>query len=260
MTDPADLRFERLGPRSYRIAAVAIDELTRAGLDFVLGGGWAVYAYVPRVPSADCDVYLEGPLPPPVEQALLSKGFHVGPQQEIELLDIDERLEFWAFGDDDLGIPYPGFVVSELLAGSVLKRRLSLEGRAIVAPVPERANLAIIKCCALHNRDLAYRSFHDGTAASLLDPSRLNMLRSLSETYYLAKAAKDLVDIGLLLSDPAEAQRAVKLASRVNVLVPIRQTLPMLAPLVCETAEAIAKRAGAEPPLGIVRKAFGGKA
>lgn len=256
MTGPAAPYRELLDPRNFRVVERALAVLQGHAVDYVLGGGWAVYAHAPGTPSVDCDLYLREPLPAQVVERLQREGLSVGPHREVEPLAMHDRVEFWGLGDEDLGIPLPGFRVADLLQGRVVRRPLALPGRTIDVRVPDAPSLSLLKLCALHNRDLAYRSFHDPRAAALLDPSRATQVRAMADSYYLRKAGKDCFDASLLLGADA-APEAAALAESFGVRGAVAETLRSPDPLVAEMGEALARRVGAPPPLARLRAAFG---
>lgn len=203
MSRPSDPHLDLLDETAYERVADAIAALEEAGVDYVLGGGWAVFAHAPRVPSIDVDVYAASGDGTTAQRAIEEVGLNVAKGGEVELLGLDSEIKLWGVGDPDLGIPEPGYVPREVFEGHLEERPLPLESREPTAMVPDRSSLLITKVVALANRDLAYRSFSQGAAAMRLGPQLKGRVRAKARGYWQRKAGKDLFDSGLLLSDQA---------------------------------------------------------
>lgn len=188
------IHWELIDERCYRVIAETSQLMEGHGIPYVLGGGWAVFTYSPRTPSVDTDLLLSRENQTVAKKILVKNGFHVGQHEEIEFLDLEEKVGFWAYGDEDLGIPTPGFRLKDVLDGHTQTNSLKLGDRQIQTTVPEPEVLLLTKLCALHNRDLCYRSFHDGVAMMHIGHQRVPQLWMNSQSYYHRKASKDLYD------------------------------------------------------------------
>lgn len=253
--DPSDRHWDLVDERSYRVAAAAIEALARHEVDYVVGGGWAVFAYDPSTPSVDFDVYVRGRLDVAVVDELTSAGFRVGAQQEVEPLRLDERVELLGTGDPDLGVPSAGYVPEMLFDGRIVLRELRFEDETYEVPVPSRPALAIVKLAALRGRSIGYAMFEDAAVAALLDPSTATMMKAQSQGYYLRKAGKDLFDVSLLLRDGAEVDACRTLAERFSLWDALVERLPDTPTAVRETAQGLARRVEAPDPLRVLAMA-----
>ncbi len=248
--------MELITDRCFAVVERTIMILETAGVDYVLGGGWAVYTHAPSIPSIDTDIFLHEPLPDSVQGSLEKQGLKVGHGKEVEPLSTTEHFGFWAHGDEDLGIPEPGFRPAELLEGHVEPATLKLPSLSLTVPVPKAAALCCLKLCALANRDLAYRSFHDGRAGMHIGPQRMPMIHSLSQSYYLRKASKDLFDVSLLMP-LATPDAVMALATRHDFDEVLHTIAADLDPAVQANAKRLAQHAGAPEPQELVAKALG---
>lgn len=250
--------WDLITERSYRIAQKTIDILDEHAVDHLLGGGWAVFAHVPSVPSIDTDVFVSEPLPASALDRFLAEGIAVGPQREVEPLDLHERVGFWAFGDDDLGVPTPGFVFADVLRPTVGELRLG--GRIIPVRVPSPGSMALVKLCALHNRDLALRSFRSGEAGMHIGPQRMPLIRAESETYYLRKAGKDLFDVAALLTLDGAARELQDIAEPLGLMDVLFDIEGNLAAATRRYARDLAASVDAEAPHVVLQQVVGGTA
>lgn len=253
MTRPSDLHWGLVDERAFRVVRQALDVVGQHRRDHVLGGGWAVYAHAPVVPSVDCDLYLPGPPDPPLEEALRARGLTVGPLADVEFLAMDEPAEFLGFGDQDLGVPGFAFTPRALFEERVVARMLHLEPPLLGVRVPEAPALAVAKAAALRGRSLGYAAHADGRARMLLGPERVPMMLSLPPSYYLRKAGKDLFDLSLLLAGEAE-RGAFRGLVRTSGLEPaVRDTLREVPVPVVEFADDLGERAGRASPSAWLR-------
>jgi hypothetical protein len=248
MTRLSDAHWSLFAPEQKERTRRILETLRDARIDFVLGGGWAVYAHESTTPSVDCDVFLRGRLPAGVEDVLSRTGTRIGPQRDLDLLPLDEPIELLGTGEQDLGLPATSYVPSQIFRGHLEKRTLHLDQPVDNIPVPDPVALAVTKLCALQGRSLAYRSFTDGEAGMRLGPSVAPQIHSLSQSYYLRKAGKDLFDVSLLLTgtEPVEDARAL---AGVEVWNAVRQEIRRLPVAIQEMARDLATRVGAPDPI-----------
>lgn len=256
MSRPSDVHFDDIDDGVYRIARLALTAINALDTDYVLAGGWAVYTHIPRVPSADVDLFVGRDAEHPVRSRLKSEGLTTGEGGEVEILDLDADIELWGIGDPDLGIPVPSYRPADLFQDRVQNRPLDLQDDTVTVPVPTPPALAVTKIVALRNRDLAYRAHHSGHAGMLLGPTRANRIRNRAPSYYLRKAGKDLFDLGLLLADQATASHTKELLADTDLSAHVPTILDELASDTIELAGDVAERIGAASPAGTVREAL----
>lgn len=257
MTRPSDLHWSLLDDRAFRVVREAVESVRALRGDYVLAGGWAVYAHAPVVPSVDCDLYLRGAPGAELEADLRRRGLTVGPQAEVEFLRLDEPAEFLGFGDADLGLPGFGFLPGEVFEGRVVVGDLRLDPPLRGVRVPSAPALAVTKAAALRGRSLGYAAHSDGRARMLLGPERVPLMLSLAPSYYLRKAGKDLFDLSLLLATD-EARRAfLGIVDAFGLTPAVRDTLREVPRPVVGFADDLAERAGREPPSAWLRAMTG---
>lgn len=247
--------LDLIDDRCFTVVRDALTILTQANIDYVLAGGWAVYVHAPSIPSIDTDIFLTAPFPDRILKSFAGAGLQVGHGKEVEPLDMNDRLGFWAHGDEDLGIPLPGFRPIALLQGETMDATLRLPDSEITVRVPTPTALCCLKLCALANRDLAYRSFHDGRAGMLIGPQRVPLVHQLAQSYYLRKAGKDLFDVSVLL--PIATPAAVlAMATRHGCQQAITSMPPSIDPAVQASAMALSNHADTPDPGQILQEAF----
>lgn len=205
MARPGDVHWDLLRSRSEDVVRAVLDAVQAAGRPCILGGGWAVFAHVPSVPSVDCDVYADPAARQTLQGPLEARGLAVGSGREVELLPLESPQELLGTGDPDLQIPSAAYVPERLFQGRVVRAVLRLGDASLPVRVPAPAALLVVKLCAFRDRALAYRALEDGRALALLGPSVATVVRSFPQSYFLRKAAKDLADCGLLLGAFAAA-------------------------------------------------------
>ena len=247
MKRPSDDHWNLLTPAQTKNTRLILETLNERKVRYVLGGGWAVYAHESTTPSVDCDVYLKGNLPKPLPQVLSDRGIRVGPQLDLEILGLDTPSELLGTGEPDLGIPATSFVPAKIFKGRLGKKEIRFDKVVADVPVPIRAALAVAKLGALQGRSLAYRSFVDAEARMRLGPAAAPQILSLSQSYYLRKAGKDLFDLSLLLTSVENVQEARQIAGP-DVWSVARADLAILPPAVIELAIDMANRVGKTTP------------
>lgn len=248
MSRPSDRHLDLVDEDAYQRAADAISALGEAGIDYVLGGGWAVFAHVPRLPSVDVDVYIGSREASAARQAVEETGLNIERGGEVELLGLDTEIRLWGIGDPDLGIPEPSYTPQELFRDHLEERPLDLEGRELRTVIPDRPSLLVTKAVALANRDLAYRAFSDGEAGMRLGPQRLGRVRSKARGYWERKAGKDLFDIGLLVSKEV-TPAARDLLEAFDLLEGVRETTDELSEQTSTFARDLADRRSVGDPV-----------
>lgn len=252
MTRASDSHWSLLTPAQKRKTRIILETLAAQKVRFVLGGGWAVYAHEASTPSVDCDVFMKGRLPQKVAAPLSAAGIRIGPQQDLEVLALDEPMDLWGTGEEDLGIAAVSFTPSEVFERRLESRDLVLDRIVKGVPVPDRLALAVTKLCALQGRSLAYRSFTDGEARMRLGPVATPQILSLGPSYYLRKAGKDIFDASLLLRSPTDVDRVRDLAGP-SVWSVIRGEVVVLPTAIREMGIDLARRVGKETPDGLLR-------
>lgn len=151
MSRPSDVHYDHIDPQAFELAYRTLEAVRELDVRHVLGGGWAVYAHVPHVPSVDVDLYLPAGTGEPVEERLEQMDLTVGPGGEVEMLGLDAKFDLWGFGDPDLGIPHPAYVPADVFEDRLEERMLELPQGEVPATVPDRPPLAITKLVALGN-------------------------------------------------------------------------------------------------------------
>lgn len=241
MTRPSDSHWSLLTPAQKRKTRIILESLAAHKIRYVVGGGWAVYAHEASTPSVDCDVFMKGRLPQGLAARLSAEGIRIGPQQDLEILALDEPMGLWGTGEEDLGIAAVSYTPSKVFAGRVESRDLALDRIVKGVPVPDRLALAVTKLCALQGRSLAYRSFTDGEARMRLGPVATPQILSLGPSYYLRKAGKDLFDVSLLIRSAADVDGARELAGP-SVWSVVRREVVVLPTAITEMGNDCARR------------------
>ncbi|HVL87099.1 MAG TPA: hypothetical protein VM681_03690 [Candidatus Thermoplasmatota archaeon] len=164
--------------------------------------------------------------------------------------------ELLGTGDTDLGIPFAGYVPRKLFAGRLQQRDLRVDPPISNVVVPDRESLALVKLAALRDRSLAYRALEDGATMALLDPSRANLIRALSQGYFLRKAGKDLFDMSVLVPEKRQIAECLALADRHGILDAIRRWLGKVpAPILDFASDAAARTEQSDPAAWLRRVA-----
>lgn len=250
---PSDAHWNLVRPDSGAALRSVVECAEASGEEYLLGGGWAVYAHVPSVPSIDCDVYARDEARRSLASLLARRGLQVGPGLEVEFLVLEGPQELLGTGDPDLGIVPVMYVPERLFQDREARVRVRVGSESIEVPVPTPAPLLVVKLCALRDRALSYRAHEDGQALALLGPSVATMIRSLPQSYFLRKAGKDLADAGMLLHRHAGAgQEAMALAKDHGLRVAIADGCRGLPQAVLEVGRDIAARAGFPDPWAVL--------
>lgn len=206
MSAPGEAHYRRVDRQAFEVVKLVLPFLEERGFDYVLAGGWAVYAYGTRVPSADTDAYMREAQA--VEARSLVErelGVTTGPGGRFETLALDGFNRILG-PDPELGEPDRGYVPADLLRGHVRRVTLTVDDVALTASVPEPRELAFTKLKALHDRELAYRALRDAAVMARIPPSDRGEIREKTESYYFAKAAKDLFDAAFLSAHHAHLE------------------------------------------------------
>lgn len=194
----ARAHYDLLDERCFAIVAQVVENLEAAGVRYVLGGGWAVYAYGSRVPSVDTDAFLSGADVQRVSEWMRARGIGVGQGAPFEPLALDEPNPILG-PDVELQEPERGYVPATVLASRTERRPLDL-GRlgTVTATVPTSSALAFLKLKAYHDRELSWRALRDDAVMARIPPTDRPPLRSKTVGHYYRKAGKDLYDIAYL--------------------------------------------------------------
>ncbi len=252
MKRPSDDHWNRLTPAQQRKTRIILETLKSRRVRYVLGGGWAVYAHDSTTPSVDCDVYLKRNLPNPILRELSDLGIRVGPQLDLEILELESPTELLGTGEPDLGIAATSYLPAGIFKGRLEQKTLRLDQVVADVPVPSRAALAVTKFGALQGRSLAYRSFVDAEARMRLGPAVVPQILSLGQSYYLRKAGKDLFDLSVLLPSVRHVQAARRIAGPEMWSV-ARAEVAVLSSAVKELGKDMAKRVGKATPETLLR-------
>lgn len=244
MTGPADEHFDALDD-AYMVARSAIEAVSSSGVDYVLGGGWAVYAHVPRLPSIDVDLFVAAGSGATVRAHLQDADLSVGPGARVELLDLDARIDVWGVVLPGSGVDPPYIVPAEVFDDRIERVALDIQGTRLDVPVPGRSALVATKAVALSNRDLAFQAHTQGRARMLLGPEVVPRVMERSESYYHLKAGKDLFDIGLLVSDAQAGQASAQLLHDLGLASALGERLTDLDERTVELAIDLAERVDA---------------
>lgn len=248
MSRPSDAHLDHLDDAAYSRARDAITALEGGGVSYTLGGGWAVYAHVPRLPSVDVDVFVPGDATQVARELLEAEGLNVARGGEVETLSLDGEIELWGVGDPDLGIPSPGYVPAIVLEGRKETRPIPFDSGDLQANVPSPAPLLVTKIVALANRDLAYRATFEGEAGMRLGPTLGNRVRARSGSYWRRKAGKDLFDVRLLLSEMGQGDTARTILDEQGLLEDVRTRTMNLHEDTVELADDLQNRLDMEEP------------
>ncbi|MBI4392654.1 MAG: hypothetical protein HY556_02500 [Euryarchaeota archaeon] len=227
---PGDAHRELVDPRAYEVVRLVISRLEEWETEYVLGGGWAVYAYGSRVPSADTDVFFPDATGHVVVERLASEtGITTGQGAQLEALSLDGFNSILG-QDPDFGEPDLGYVPRGLLAGRVLRRKLVLETETVQARVPTASALAFMKLKSFHDRDMAWQALRDPLVMSGLHPSERGIVRAKAESYYYRKAGKDLYDIAFLCSAACKLSDSLEISAEFGLREALRAPLENVAP------------------------------
>jgi hypothetical protein len=237
----SDGHWALLAPEQLGRTRQILETLEARKVRYVLAGGWAVYAHHATTPSVDCDVFLEESLPPSARSALETLGVRIGPQGELELLDLSRPWELLGSGEPDLGIPAITYNPAKVLEGRVRRMTLKMDIELKGIPIPDPAALAATKLPALQGRNLSYRCFFDEAARMSLGPSVAPMILSLGQSYYLRKAGKDLFDLSILLENEGVIKAARELLGP-SAWAFVSSELRSIAPAVLSFADDLAER------------------
>lgn len=175
---PADEHLARVDARAYEVVKQAVELLEERRWDYVLGGGWAVYAYGSRVPSADTDVYLPRDLIDEANEAVRSgTGATTGPGGQFEAIALEEFNSILG-PDYEMGEPDLGYRPADILRGHVHERTLLLGDARVSTKVPKPGVLAFIKLKAYHDRLLSWRAHRSAEALARVPPRDRAMVLS----------------------------------------------------------------------------------
>lgn len=252
------IHWDLVDDRCYRVIHRTVELLESSGSDYVIGGGWAVFSYSPRTPSIDTDVLLTEDAIKGFTAVLGREGFKIGKNEEIDLIRIDDEVGFWAYGDEDLGIPVPGFVISSVLRDRTRRRTVSIASDALDMTVPDPAALLLLKLCALHNRDLCYRSFYDGKALMELGHQRAPQVLANSQSYYHRKASKDLYDCAELAQIQGSEAPFREIVQEFQLDEVVLSMLDPIADTTKESARLLADRVGQPDPVDTLERYISG--
>lgn len=229
----AAAHYALLDDRCFQVVATVLRELVARGLDYVLAGGWAVYAYGSRVPSVDTDVFLHAGDMAALSELLDRHGIGVGPGRQFEPLAMDERNPLLG-PDIDLQERERGYVPARILEGRTERRRLELGafGEAD-ARVPSAATLLFMKLKAYHDRELAWSALRDDAVmATRIPTADRPQVRQMTVTHYYRKAGKDLYDVAFLAAHHDALDEAMRIAREAGLHAD-------LAPLVDSVSEPL---------------------
>lgn len=193
----ADDHWSRIDERAFEVVRLVVDTLQREGVEYVLAGGWAVFAYGSNVPSVDTDAFIASRDGDRAVKALTAQGLEVRPGGRVEPLALDSP-NYILGPDSDMGDPDLAYVPRDLFADNTQVRDLPLPGEPVPATVPDPAALAFTKLKAYHDRRLAWNALRDPGVMARLPPTDMATVREYTEAYYLRKAGKDLYDIAFL--------------------------------------------------------------
>lgn len=209
----ADEHYGLLDARCFEVVRVVVRALEEREADYVLVGGWAVYAYGSRVPSVDTDVFLRANDLPPVAAAVESLGVTVGHGRQFEPLSMESSNVLLGI-DVDMQEPERGFVPEALLRHRRARRALDLgEAGRVEATVPSPEALLFMKLKAYHDRSLAWMAVRDDVVmARRIPPAERPHVREMTVGYYYRKAGKDLYDAGFLAAHADAMEGALAIA------------------------------------------------
>lgn len=249
----SDAHWSLVTARATRAAAAAITALETHKVQYVTGGGWAVWAHEPSTPSVDYDAFLSNGFPPNVVADLARQGFQIGPRREIEALELDAPSELLGSGDPDLGETPLSFVPARIFRNELERKRLRVGDAMLETTVPTAPALAVTKLAALRGRSIGYAMHEDAAVLALLDRSTANMMRTLPQSYYYRKAGKDLFDVSLLLSSPERVETCRRIADSEGVWKGLVERLPATPALLLRLARDMAARVGRPDPAFVLR-------
>lgn len=209
----AAAHYDLLDERCVEIVATVIKELETRKIEYVLGGGWAVYAYESHVPSVDTDVFLHAKDEHIVAELMRSRGIGVGPGRQFEPLSLDEPNNLLG-PDIDMQEPERGYVPAKILAGRTERRTLELGAKGQVdAAVPSAPALLFMKLKAYHDRELSWSALRDDAVmATRIPTADRPQVRQMTVSHYYRKAGKDLYDAAFLATRHAALDEALAIA------------------------------------------------
>lgn len=249
--DLSRLHYDLLDGREETNFRTCLRVLEDDSMDYVLLGGWAVYAHVSEVPSVDVDLCLKDS--DRLHRSLSRYGIKVGMGEDVEVLLPSDKMEVWGVQVPGLGLPEPSCTFEDLLENRTMTKAIELGNQSYRAIVPLPEALCISKLVALHNRSLAYRSFSEGEAGMLLGPELNTQLKGLSEDYWLRKAGKDAYDVGMLAG-----MHNLRLDALAELLIDVglQDAMPTLGSqvpgVVMKMAGDLARRVGRQDPEAII--------
>ena len=196
--------------RAYAVVQQSL-RAVHGKFEYVLIGGWAVYAHGSRVPSVDTDMLVRQRDLGDVARAL---GLSAGAPESAarcELFPLD-RFNHILGQDVSMGERDLGYVASAVLEGRLATATLELPGGRREAIIPQAPELAFMKLKAFHDRELAWRAVREPAVMARIPPEQRPEVRERTEGYYLRKAGKDLYDIAFLCSHGCRMSDALALA------------------------------------------------
>lgn len=187
----------RIDDRAFEIVRQTLQVLDKNQIEYVLTGGWAVYAYGSNVPSVDTDVFVTGDGADQLRAAMKRHDVTVRAGARIEPLAL--TMPNYILGPDpEMGEPERSYVPAQVFEGQTSKRSVLLPDGAVDATVPDAHVLLFTKLKAFHDRHLAWQAWRDPGVMARLPPTDRAGVREYTEGYYLRKAGKDLYDIAFL--------------------------------------------------------------
>lgn len=230
MTNPADEHLRLIDERAYEVVANVLRYLETQRIDYVLAGGWAVFAYGSPIPSVDTDVFLASTRAGDVTRRIARDlGVTTGPGGQFEALSLDQPNCILG-PDTELGEPDRCYVPGQLLARNTVRRDLALPSGTLAATVPGAAALAFMKLKAYHDRELAWRATRDASVMATIPPTQRPEIRAKTEAYYFRKAGKDLFDIAWLATRHTSTAEALAIASEFEMAADLQRPLRAIPP------------------------------
>lgn len=259
---PSDSHWGLITTAQAQTAHFVLLTLIKDNVDFVLGGGWAVWAHEPSTPSVDLDIYVAASVIPKLKGLLRPHRITLGAPKSVEAqqrgsvdaMRLDEPSERLGTGDPELYQESVSYLPTKLFDGRVHPHRLDLSREVALpsiakVPVPDRASLAVAKMGALHDRSLAYRAYQDGAAMAQIGPGIWNQLQTLGQGYFLRKAGKDLFDVSVLLARKADQDEAFTLLEELDHRAIARETFAQLPDAIRALGDDFALRVRRAVPL-----------
>lgn len=214
---PADEHYVNISPQAFAVVARVLDLLNKRGTPYVLGGGWALYAYGSKVPSVDTDVFLSHGAAETVLDAVRALGVTVGQGGQFEVLDFDGYNAILG-PDADLGETERGYVPADVLRGRTVTKTFEVHGHGrFLAVVPQAPELAFMKLKAYHDRELAWRAHGDPVVMAAIPPGDRAPIRAKTSAHFFRKAGKDLYDLAFLAAHQNALDGALAIAKRTGL-------------------------------------------